>query len=111
MLTEQKIHALVQKLAGRTDAEKVIVFGSYAKGTAKNSSDLDVLVIAHSQLPIARRVDALLPILQGCLHRVDVHVYTPAEIEAYGSEPFSFVSSVLRAGKVVHERTRAGASG
>lgn len=106
MLTAKEVDVLVSAIVARVDPQKVIIFGSYSKGTATPTSDLDILVVKETEVPIARRADELMPILANMLIRVDVHIYTPEEIEAYGNEPLSFISSVLRTGEMVFERLR-----
>ena len=104
MLTPADIHTLVQRIVSRADPQKVIVFGSYAKGTATPRSDLDLFIIKETELPMANRADALKSILSGTLVAVDIHVYTPEEVAAYGQDRFSFVTSVLSSGKTVFEK-------
>lgn len=104
MLSDSEITALVGRIVARFDPQKVIVFGSYAKGTFTSKSDLDVLVVRETDVPIANRADELNPLLASMLVHVDLHIHTPEELEAYGGEEFSFASSVLRTGKVVYQR-------
>ena len=106
MLTSEEIDYLVSRIVARVDPQKIIIFGSYAKGTSTTMSDLDILVVKETEMPMARRADELVPILANMLIRVDVHIYTPEELEAYGNEPLSFISSVLRTGQTVFERLR-----
>ena len=101
MLTDAEITWIVHGIASRLRAERVIVFGSYAKGSATGRSDLDLMVIADTALPMARRSCGIGPLLARTLVPVDVHVYTPEEIEAYGVESGSFIECVLRTGRVV----------
>ena len=102
MLTPKEIDALVQGIVARLRPQKVILFGSYAKGKATVRSDLDLLVIQETDLPARRRADALLPLLSRRLIPVDVHVYTPEEVAELGREERSFLRSVLDSGKVVY---------
>lgn len=105
MLTDEEIDEIVRRIVVRMDPLKVIIFGSYAKGTATASSDLDVLVVKDTELPMASRVEELRPILETSVFRVDVHVYTQEEVDAYGSESVSFIRSVLRTGRLVYTRS------
>ncbi len=101
MLTKTEIEMIVARIVERMQPQKVIIFGSYAKGTATIKSDLDIFIIKETELPPANRTVTLMPLLARVLIRVDVHVYTPEEVEAYSEEPFSFVNSVLKTGKTV----------
>lgn len=104
MLTPNEIDNLVGRIVACTQPQKVLIFGSYAKGTATIKSDLDVLVIKETTLPMANRADDLKPMLSQVLIPIDVHVYTPEEVEEYGKEPFSFINSILKSGKTVFEK-------
>jgi len=48
MMTDSTILTAVQCLRKATSLEKMILFGSYARGEANEDSDLDFLVIEHS---------------------------------------------------------------
>jgi len=102
MLKELEIKSLVDRIVQRMEPEKVIVFGSYAKGTATAKSDLDLLVIKDTHLPMRERGKDISSILAGFLIRVDVHVYTPEEVEEYGNEEYSFINSILKTGKLIY---------
>ena len=101
MLTPREIDALVRRIVERIQPQKVIIFGSYAKGTATMRSDLDILVIKETELPMPNRADNLRPMLSRILISVDVHFYTPEEVEEFGKEQFSFINSVLKSGITV----------
>ena len=106
MLTEAEINKLVEKIVQRIQPNKVIVFGSYAKGTATYKSDLDLFIIKDTPLPMINRYEEIKPILHSLLISVDVHVYTPEEVNEYGLEEYSFVHSVLKTGKVIYEKEK-----
>ncbi len=104
MLTEDEIKRLVRRIVNRVEPYKVIVFGSYAKGNATKRSDLDLFVIKDTFLPMARRNEDIRSLLANLPIAVDVHVYTPEEVEEYGSEKYTFVHSVLKTGKVIYQK-------
>lgn len=104
MLTEQHIQRLVDQIAQRIEPEKIIVFGSYAKGQAMPHSDLDLLVIKDTPLPPEIRIANLRPLLANMLTRVDVQWHTPQEVAAYANEKHSFLYSVIKTGKVYFEK-------
>lgn len=104
MLKEEEIKKLVDKIVNRIRPDKVIIFGSYAKGLATYKSDLDLFIIKDTHLPMSKRNEDIRHLLSNLIIGVDVHVYTPEEVEEYGSEEYSFVNSVLKTGKVVYER-------
>ena len=104
MLTEAEINMLVERIVQRIQPEKVLVCGSYAKGTATHKSDLDLFIVKDTHLPMRHRNEEVNSILSSLLIRVDVHIYTREETEEYGSEEYSFVHSVLKTGRVVYSK-------
>lgn len=105
MMTAKEIDALVARVVAHIRPERVIVFGSYAKGTASDRSDLDLCVVVDTPLPPSRRADALRPLLAGYLVPIDIHIHTPEEMEECGKEEHSFLHSVLKSGNVVYAAT------
>jgi len=81
-------------------AEKIILFGSYAKGRADLLTDLDLIVVMASDLPFIERTGRL---YQDLSPRVsaDILVYTPAEWELMRERPF--IQNALGEGRVLHE--------
>ena len=104
MLTPTEIDTLVHRIVARIQPQKVIIFGSYAKGTETIKSDLDIFVIKETDMPMANRADDLKPMLSHALIPVDVHIYTPEEVEEYGKEQFTFINTILKYGKTVFEK-------
>ena len=106
MTTEQKVQldALIQTLIERIKPEKVVLFGSYAEGTATPQSDLDLLVILESDLRRDRRQEMISRALRPRRLPVDILAYTPAEVETCMANPTSFVRHILTTGRIVYER-------
>ena len=102
MLTPSEIETLVNRIVERARPHRVIMFGSYVKGTATDRSDLDLLVECETVLPMARRATDLSPICSGFLVPIDLHVYTQEEVREYGREEFHFLHTVTRTGKVLY---------
>lgn len=104
MVAKTDIDALGRRLGEKANAERVVLFGSYAKGTASDSSDVDFLVIARSELPRHKRSRQLYRSIRSHKFPVDVLVYTPEEIAQAIRSRVSFVSQALREGETVYER-------
>ena len=75
-----------------------------ARGDARPDSDLDLLVIEESELPRYRRAPRYLRALVGVCPVKNVVVWTPNEIEAWRDVPNTFLTTVLREGRVLYER-------
>ena len=102
MLKETEIVKLVEKIVKRIRPEKVILFGSYAKGLATLKSDLDLLIIKDTNLSMSKRMEEIRPLWANLLIGVDAHVYTPEEVEEFGYGEFSFIRLVLKTGKIIY---------
>ena len=85
--------------------EKIILFGSAARGDADEYSDLDVIVIKETDRRFVQRLVEAGALVSSPRH-VDIFVYTPGELEAMIEEENPFIESALRDGKVVYEKPR-----
>ena len=108
MIALHDIECVAEHLGKAANAEQVILFGSYARGDAKNDSDVDLLIIAPSNLPRFKRSRELYTLFRPYPFAMDLVVYTPQEIENGRRSPASFVSTVLREGKVLHDHGKSG---
>jgi len=104
MIGEDNIRHVAARMAMATDAERVILFGSYARGDATENSDVDLLVIAESNLPRFKRSRELYRLMKPHPFAMDILVYTPQEFERSKKSKVSFVSTVIREGKTLYER-------
>lgn len=92
------------QLADAAQASQVILFGSYARGEATDRSDVDLLVVAETDLPRHKRAVNLYKQFHPYPFGMDIVVYTPQEIEEGMKSDLTFVSTVLREGKTLYER-------
>ena len=104
MIDKQEIKRIATQIGMASDAESVVLFGSYAKGNAHEDSDVDLLIIAESQLPRFKRSRTLYKLFRPYPFAMDLVMYTPQEIEKGKQSPVSCVSRALREGEVVYAR-------
>ena len=100
----EEIAQLTARIVEAERPEKVILFGSYASGTATESSDIDLLVISHSTLPRREREVRLTRQLFGSGVPYDLLVLTPEEIEERLLRNGPFIREILSTGQVVYQR-------
>ena len=98
------IREIIHRIVNTTHPEKVILFGSRARGDARPTSDYDVLVIQYSDEPRYRRSVALYVALADLPVEVEVMVYTPKEVEEWSGVPQAFVTTAVREGTTIYER-------
>jgi len=107
-LSEQKIQEIVRRIVEVARPEKIILFGSAARGELGPNSDVDVMVVKSG---VRRRKLAgdIYMNLFGVEQAVDVVVVTPEDIERYGKCPALVIEPALREGKVVYDATAVSA--
>jgi len=98
---EKSLAALLEALK-RYHPQKVILFGSAARGEMDAESDLDILVIKETQELFTERLEAMARLCPAGIH-ADILVYTPDEIQSMLDEENSFITQALREGKVIYE--------
>lgn len=104
MVTEREIQEMADLIVARFQPEKIILFGSYADGTASADSDVDLLIVKESELPRHKRSVPIYKMLYGVACPVDVVVFTPAEVRDWQNVPEAFVSTAVRQGRTLYER-------
>ena len=104
MIEKQEIERVATQIGIASSAESVVLFGSHARGGAREDSDVDLLIIAESDLPRFKRSCELYKLLRPYPFPMDLIVYTPEEIEKGKKSSVSFVSRVLKEGQVVYDR-------
>ena len=103
-LNDDLVREIVRRIVDAALPEKVILFGSRARGDARPKSDFDVLVIKHSDEPRYRCSVPLYVALADLPVEVEVMVYTPEEVEEWSQVPQAFVTTALREGTTIYER-------
>jgi len=98
------IGEIVRRIVETVQPQKIILFGSRARGDARPKSDFDVLVIKQSSEPSYRRDAPLYVALAGLPVEVEVLVYTPEEVAEWAQVPQAFVTTATREGKTIYER-------
>ena len=104
MISRQTIDEISTKIAERFQPEKIILFGSYARGEATENSDIDLLVITDTDLPKPKRSAPIYSLLRDYPFSKDILVYTSEETEQYRNLPAAIIARALREGIVLYER-------
>jgi predicted nucleotidyltransferase len=102
---EHALAEIVARLSRMPEVERVILFGSYATGRRDLFTDLDVLVVLHSDQDFVHRTAELYRQVAQDVD-MDLLAYTPEEFEAQRSR--GFVRRALETGRVLYEKERAG---
>jgi predicted nucleotidyltransferase len=103
---ELQADTAIQRIIRGYQPDKVIVFGSFARGDFHEHSDVDLLIVKDTTDPMLRRMDAVLDLCTGDI-AVEAFVYTPTELDAMLSRGNDFLERALADGKVVYERSES----
>ena len=110
MVDKRNFQEFVMQIADGFSPERVVLFGSYARGTASINSDVDLLVImSHNKRNIEQSLDITRNIAR--TFPLDLIVRKPDEIRTRLRQHDMFLTSILKEGKILYERNhrRVGA--
>jgi len=102
LISQDQINAAVERLAQAAQPERILVFGSHARGEAREESDFDLLVIETEVPDRAAEMVRLRRLLRRLRIPIDILVYSRAEVERWGNQPGSALFWALREGRVVY---------
>ena len=102
---DQLIARIAERIGREYKPQKVILFGSYARGKPTEDSDIDLFIVKDTD---ARMVDRFVEVKQLIYDpqlRIPVSplVYTPEELEKRLDMGDDFVKEVMSEGKVLYE--------
>jgi uncharacterized protein len=93
---------IVRRVVEAAQPEKIVLFGSAARGEMRPDSDVDLLVIKGGRFQRGRLVERIYRQMHGASEAVDIIVVTPEEVERYRDTPCLVIYPALREGKVVY---------
>ena len=101
---QDTIAEMVRRIVRQFAPEKIILFGSHARGTGGPDSDADLLVVMPvpgSKRKLAEKIDLA---LAGVGMPKDVIVVTPEEVERYREVIGTIIYPAIHEGQVLYER-------
>jgi predicted nucleotidyltransferase len=101
-LSPRVLKDIVARVVKAARPEKIILFGSAARGTMGPNSDVDLLVVKGGKFDRGKLTTAIYHDLFGAELAVDIVVVTPEEVERYCDTPCLVICPALREGKVVY---------
>ncbi len=107
MITAADVERVVERVVANHDPEEIYAFGSYAKGTLHEDSDLDLLVIVETELPPPLRGLDTYTLLAEMPFAIDLLFVTPAELAAQAEPPWTLLGSVMPSAVELYRRRPA----
>ena len=108
-MTKNKIDiifdTMIERITLCCSPEKVLLFGSYARGDATEDSDIDLLIILDVPKESKRKwKQKLYYNLAGLGVSKDIIIATPGEVDKYKDITGTVLFPALREGKVLYEK-------
>lgn len=97
------IEEAVEKIKAGYRPDKIILFGSAENGVLKEGSDIDLFIVKRTKKRKLDRIDEVLEFLDPEIP-VELHIYTPQEVQKRLEIEDFFIKDILKKGKVLYER-------
>jgi uncharacterized protein len=99
---------IVNAIRAEVDPEKIILFGSRARGDHRSDSDLDLLIVENEPFSKTRsRLKEIAKIRRALQHTLiskDILLYSKEEIEYWKDSVNHVIAHSLKEGQVLYER-------
>lgn len=105
LITEEKIRRLCQSITDQFRPEKIILFGSYAYGSPRSDSDVDLLIVIPHEI---RNTEMAMTIWRAIQPKfpVDLIVRSPDELVWRYQEYDPLIRTAVDQGTVLYEQSR-----
>ena len=105
MISNQVLDEVVRRIVENFHPEKIILFGSQARGTADSHSDVDLLVISAIKEKRRELMVDMRRVLDKLEYAFDVIVLTREEFERDRKIPGTVGRYASKEGKVIYEHS------
>ena len=101
-IPQAAIDDVVRQIVEKFHPQKIILFGSYARGNFRPESDVDLLVVMETELkPVRQEIEISRQL--DYEFGLDLLVYTPGVLKERLALGDSFLREIVRDGKIVCE--------
>jgi predicted nucleotidyltransferase len=104
-VTTRKIVRVAKRIASRFSPDRVILFGSWARGDANSNSDADLLVVMPVRGSKRRKMLEISAAVHDIRIAADIVVVTPEEFREYADIVGTIVYPAVREGRVLYARS------
>src|SRR5512139_3581548 len=104
MTNTEVLEQITRRVVEGFHPQRLILFGSRARGDERRESDIDLLIVAPSDQPRWQRVAPVYRALAGLGVPKDIVWWTPEEIAEWRNVKTHFINTVLREGIVLYEK-------
>ena len=104
MLSKELISEIKKRLLSKFDIEKIILFGSQARGSANKYSDVDLLIIINNTKNRLKLIDKVDTSLEGLKLARDIIVLSEKEYNSDKMIPGTIARYAYKEGKTLYEK-------
>jgi len=105
MNLNEQIPEITRRIVETSHPDKIILFGSYARGNFTEDSDLDLLVIVPGVKRLRQEAVRVRRALRRLFAPVDIVIATPEQIKRLGKTNGLIYHSALSEGQVLYQRS------
>ena len=105
MISEETIKETIERLVKTAKPQKIYLFGSYARGDARNQSDLDFLVIEHTIRSRRKEMVRLHDAIRSMRIPVDILVASEAKFNEWADVPGTIMYKAKTEGRLCYEES------
>lgn len=104
----QEAVKIARIVARKYKPEKIILYGSVARGKIRKNSDIDLCIIKKTKLPFRKRIWKVYKLIRDINYDYSLEpiVFTPNEFEKKNKCNDFFVKNILKDGKILYETKR-----
>ena len=106
LVLDKKLKEIITILVDNANPLRIILFGSYAKGTNQKYRDYDICVIKENTEDLNKLEKKLYVDLHSVGEAIDLIVSSPERYETSKESKYSIYSEIAKNGLVVYERLR-----
>lgn len=105
MVRDSTLKSITKRLVERFHPERIILFGSQARGMADEHSDVDILVVCPISGSRRAMMVAMDRAMRGLNIARDIMVLSPKEFDSNRFIPGTVARSAWQQGKILYEKT------
>lgn len=103
MISEKKIKQIIEKLIETAKPQQIYLFGSYARGDAREKSNLDFLVVERKLKSQRKEMVRLHDAIRSMRIPVDILVASEATFNEWADIPGTIIHRVKTEGRLCYE--------
>ena len=101
-LSGKKLREIIRRVVKVAQPERIILFGSAARGEMGPNSDVDLLVVKPGKFHQGHLTGEIYMNLHGVGLPVDIILVTPEQVEKYAQTHFLVIAPALQEGREVY---------